>query len=370
MDLLTATLRTEDIVAQLAAPTLVERDRATATALAFGAPVAARLLDGVDALAPVDKGRRLWTFHGLHMRRAAQRLRDPRPVELRHRGTLGEAIAILAAEAGVPVAEPLAGAALPVDVDLRGVTLLQALDAVCAAAGARGAQGRRGALATEAEPLPPFPTAYDGVWRVRAVEARVERVTDFVATRARATVRLQVDWEWPVASVGPPRLTLAGPGRVEEPVAHGAGAEIVVGLDDVGGDGPLRLRGELEAVFALDHEELRITPGGGEVEAHGLAVRIERQDDAGCVLRVEPRAELRARGDAGLVGVPGSVLCLGASGREVLVSVHRIRSVGVASEAWGVRPPDDFGPIAELRLRAAARLESRRIALDLAIPRP
>ncbi len=366
MDPLSNTLKSTDVMSALASPRLDERDDATRIAIATGGALGPRLLafDGVPI--PV-RARRLWAYTGIHMRRAEDGLRRPRRYDVRHRGTLRSALEVIGIMHGVPIASDLVAATAPVVLDMPQATLLAALDAACAQAGARGSQGMRGELTAALGVEPRYPVCYSGPLRVRVVELRVLRATDFARATASAQLRLRVDWEWPIEPVAPPLLKLDGlTARVHDAATVGNSAEIVVDLDPPAG--PLALAGMVTSLFDGPFDEMRL-PVPGAIAAHGLAVT-SSVDDGGVMLLLEARDPTRARPDSGVQGLSPAVLAIAADGEESLPQVQRMRTVGtggpILAERWRLRVRDGMAPITELRLRVAS--PSVRVSLPVSLP--
>lgn len=361
MDPLSPTLPPGDALAGLAAPRLDDRDRATRIAITIGAAVAPKLLHWEDA-PPSQRARRLWAYTAIHLRRAEAAIRDPRGFAIEHDGTLATALDAIAHRAGVRVARELPPeAARPVRLALSSTTVLGALDAACAQAGCRGAQRARGELAVAAGAHPPYPTAYAGPARLRVVELRHVRATDFATTTASAQLRLRVDWEWPVLPLSTIELRVDG-----DPRGHDAG-ELDRGPDvgvvseatlEVTPSPALALTGTLTATLNAGYDELRV-PVPGVAELHGLRAEV---DDAGGQLVLAPVAPGRPPGDA----VSSVILAIADDGSEGIPHVNRVRTLGGGPERWGLRYRDGFGKVTELRLRIAA--PPVRATLPFAVP--
>jgi hypothetical protein len=365
MDPLSTTLRSTDVMTALSSPRVDERDDATRVAIATGGALGPRLLRFTDE-PPTVRARRLWAYTGIHMRRGEDGLRRARRYDLRHRGTLRSALEVLGVLHGVPIAADLPTPDAPIAIELPQATLLAALDAICAQAGGRGAQGVRGELIAQAGAEPRYPVCYSGPVRVRVVELRVLRATDFASATASAQLRLRVDWEWPIQPVSPPILKLDGlTARVHDAAAiGGSSSEIVVDLEPPAG--PLALAGTLTALFDGPFDEVPLAVPG-TLDLHGLAIAAS-VDDQGVMLTLNARA----RPDAGVLGLSPALLAIASDGEETLPQVQRMRTMGApaaaagaASERWRLRVRDGMAPIGELRLRVAA--PPVRVSLPIAI---
>jgi hypothetical protein len=366
MDPLSNTLRSTDVLDALASPTVAERDDATRVAIATGGALGPRLLK-LDGLPLPVRARRLWAYTGIHMRRGEDGLRRARRYDLRHRGTLRSALEILGITHGVPIAADLAAADAPVALELTAATLLAALDAACAQAGCRGTQGVRGELTAQLGAEPRYPVCYSGPLRLRVVEMRVLRSTDFATTSATAQLRLRVDWEWPIEPVSPPMIKLDGLGaRAHDATPAGTGSEIVVEIDVP--SGPVVVGGLLAALFDGPFDEVAL-PVPGSIDVHGLAVAAAH-DEGGVMLTLQARDAARARHDGGVIGLSPAVLAIAADGEETLPQVQRMRMVGMAGpavvERWRLRARDGMAAIRELRLRIAA--PPVRVSFPISLP--
>ena len=329
------TLNQTDVIAGLRSPRLVERDDATRLAILTGR--VANLLDWEGA-SPSERARRQWTFLGVHLRRAEETLRAPRADPFRHVGTLASALEAIGALHGVPVGD-IANGGARVQLDIPAATLLAAFDAACAQAGCVGAQGKRGDLVAIAGAPSRGPQTYLGPMRLRAVELRTIRASDFTATRATAQVRLGAGWAWPLEPIAPTVIDIAG---VRADGTDDFTLELPEPTD------PIAIRGTLTATFDGPYTEAALVVPGA-LELHGLALRTELHD-GGCTLHVEPREPARAA----WLGLSPVVLAVSATGDEAIPQLHRVRTLSTTNERWTLRPRDGFGAIAELRVRVAA----------------
>ena len=353
----------------LAAATTGERDAATHAVIELGTEVSSKLLLW-EELSASDRARRLWTFMGVHLERAAQMIRQPRSFDIEHHGALRSLLQILASKHGVLVARELPAALLdkPVAIAMRDATLLAVLDEGCAQAGCRGSQRARGELMLHDEREPAYPAAYVGPMRVRLVELRSTRGTDFASTSVTAQARLRVEWEWPVGPVGPLAIRIHGVDRRYEvepvtSVVHiGMVAEQLV---DVPPASPLALAGTVSAMFEGAYEEVRLAIGGA-VTVHGLAVTAIGHE-GGPHLQIETVDPARLDGTVDL-GLSPMILGIASNGEEGIPQIHRMRVATdkPGAERWGLRFRDGFGQPAELRLRIAAA--PVRGKLDFALP--
>ncbi|MEO8703505.1 MAG: hypothetical protein ABI867_25885 [Kofleriaceae bacterium] len=356
MDPLSSTMPPGDILAGLASPRLDERDAATRLAILMGTAVSPKLLLW-DEAPPSNRARRLWAYMGVHLRRAETYIRQPRNFELRHSGTLATALEVLAKRHGVLVARDLpAEAQRSVSLALADTTLLGAIDAAALQAGCHAGQRARGELAITAGAEPRYPAIYTGPLRVRVVELRGVRSTDFVTAQASVQARLRLDWEWPIAPLSPVFVKLDADDRsyeathVATPVNVGIVSELVVECAPAPW---LALTGIATAMFDGTYDDVRL-PVPGSIEMHGLTATAEATAE-GCQLVLETHDPIRARGEVSGLGLSPMILAI-AGDEEGIPQVHRVRTVGGApgSERWTLRNRDGFGTVTELRLRITA----------------
>lgn len=340
----------------LAAASTEARDAATVQAIALGTELSSRLLLW-DQLSPSDRARRLWTFMGVHLARGTEMIAAPRGFATRHTGTLRSLLEVLAFQHGVLVARELPAVVdRPVAIDMPSATLLAVLDEACAQAGCRGGQRARGELVVHDEREPRYPAAYRGPLRVRMIDLRTTRATEFSATTVTTQARLRLEWEWPVGPVGPLSIRIHGDDRRYEaaPVTNvvniGMVAEPVIEVPSVS---PLAVAGTVTAMFEGAYEEVRLAVGGSRT-LHGLAVSVVGLD-GGAHLQIETVDPARLAGTVDL-GVSPMVLGIAHNGEEGIPQLHRMRVASDApgSERWGLRFRDGFGALAEIRLRVAA----------------
>ncbi len=342
----------------LAAPATEDRDAATGMAIALGTALSSKLLIW-DELTPSDRARRLWTFMGVHLKRGAEMIAEPRSFALQHTGTLRSLLEVLAYKHGVLCARELPPLVdRPVAIDMHDATLLSVLDEACVQASCRGGQQARGELVVHDEVEPRYPAAYSGPLRVRLIELRSTRSTDFSSTTVTTQARLRIEWEWPVGPVGPLSIRIHGNDRRYEasPVTNvvniGMVAELVV---DVPNASPLALAGTVGAMFEGAYEEVRL-PIGDSATVHGLAVTaVSIGDDGGAHITIETVDPARLAGTVDL-GLSPMILGIATNGEEGIPQIHRMRvaTSAAGSERWGLRFRDGFGQLAELRLRVAA----------------
>jgi len=345
-----------NVVESLASATTVERDAATRMAIALGTAMSSRLLLW-DELSPSDRARRLWAFMGVHLKRGTEMIATPRTFEINHVGTLRSLLDMLATRHGVLVARELPD---PVDkavsIDQRTATLLSVLDQACEQVGMRGGQRARGELIVHDEREPNYPAAYRGPLRVRLVELRTTRATDFTTPSITTQAKLRIEWEWPVGPVGPIAIRIHGDDRryeatpITSVVNIGTVAEQIVELPNAS---PLALAGTIGAMFEGAYEEVRL-PIGGSATVHGLAVTASAHE-AGASLAIETVDPTRLAGTVDL-GLSPMILGIATNGEEGIPQIHRMRVASNApgSERWSLRFRDGFGQLAEVRLRVAA----------------
>ncbi len=355
------TLPPGDVFAGLASTRIEDRDSATRMAIMMGTAVAQKLLLWDDA-PPSNRARRLWAFMGIHLRRADDAARVSRTFDLEHTGTLRSLLDTLGKRAGVLVARELpAEADAPVELSVTGTTLLGALDAGCAQAGCHGGQRARGELVVHEAAEPAYPAAYSGPMRIRVVELRSIRSTNFAApAHVRSEVRLRVEWEWPMTPLSPLAIRIRGQERTYEVTAVnnlvnvGMVAEVAVDVEPAIPHGPLALVGSVSTLFEGPFDELRLAIGA-TATSHGLSVTASSDGD-GCRLTIETTDPDRIRADVSEIGLSPMILAIATDGEESIPQIHRVRTVGSAagSERWGLRFREGFGTIAELRLRIAA----------------
>jgi hypothetical protein len=366
------TLPPGDVFDGLAANHIEDRDAATRMAAALGVEVAPRLLLWDDA-PPSNRARRLWAFMGIHLRRAEEVVRSPHAYDFEHAGTLRSLLHELARISGVLVARDLpVEADRPIALRLRGTTLLGVLDEACRQAGCHGGQRARGELVVHAGHEPPYPSAYAGPMRIRIVEIRSVRSTDFASAQAQTQVRLRVEWEWPTTPLSPLRIRLHGQERSYEVTAVtnlvnvGMVAEVAI---DVQPGSPLALAGTVSALFEGPYDEVRL--GMGETDsAHGVSVTSipPNPNEGGCQITIDTIDPKRIRPDITDLGLSPMILAIATSGEEGIPQVHRVRTMtsSPGSERWGLRFRDGFGAISELRLRIGA--PPMRATFQFALP--
>jgi hypothetical protein len=352
------TLPPGDVFAALGASSADDRDAATRMAIGLGAEMGPRLLRWDDASPPSNRARRLWAFMGIHLRRGEDAVREPRNFDLEFTGPLRILLDQLAERQGVLVARELPAVVdHPVSIALRGTTLLGALDAACAQVGCRGGQRARGELVVYEDALPNYPAAYTGPLRVRLVELRSTRSTNFQTTTATLQAQLRIEWEWPVAPVTPLVIRIHGDDRryeatsVSSVVHAGMVAEPEIELPNVS---PIAAAGTVAAMFEGPYDELRL-PVGDEATVHGLHLHAVETSDGNVQIVIETVDPARLAGTVEL-GLSPMVLALTVDGEEGIPQLHRMRVATSApgSERWGLKFRDGFGRVAELRLRVAA----------------
>jgi hypothetical protein len=286
-------------------------------------------------------------------------VRAPRAFDFEHAGTFASALAALARTVGVIVADNLENREAPVALALRETTLLAAFDEACRQAGCTGRQGLYGELAARAEREPPYPTAYVGPMRLRVVEMRSQRTTDFCTSTSSTQLRIRIDWEWPVNPASIAHLQIEG-ARVHEPTVIDRAIEILVEVPDAS---PGQIAGTVIADFDRPFDELRL-PVPGSTEAHGIELSATPGSPRGCQISLAVRDGERAR--HGLEVSP-VVLAIAADGDEEVPYLERLRSFASSgnAERWVLRPRDELGPIVETRLRVGAHPEKRRFVFAL-----
>lgn len=358
----------------LASTSTTDRDAATRMAIALGTELSSRLLLW-DEASPSNRARRLWTFMGVHLRRSDEMVRQPRSFDFEHQGTLKSLLEALAFKHGVLCARDLPSALLdkPVSLAIRDATLLGVLDAACAQAGCRGGQRARGELMIHDEREPAYPASYAGPMRVRLVELRGVRATDFASTTVTAQARLRIEWEWPVGPVGPLSIRVHGIDRRYEasPVTSVVHVGMVAEqLIDVPPASPLALAGTVSAMFEGAYDEVQL-PIGDSVTRHGLSITAAGHE-GGAHIAIETIDQDRLTGTVDL-GLSPMILGIATNGEEGIPQIHRMRvsTDAPGSERWGLRFRDGFGAPAELRLRVAAPPTRGKFAFALPpIPLP
>ncbi len=352
-----STLPPGDVFAALGASAVEDRDAATRMAIGLGADMGPRLLRWDDA-PPSNRARRLWAFMGIHLRRAEEMIREPRGFDLEFVGPLRLLLEDLAQRHGVLVARELPALVdRPVSIALRNTTLLGALDEACGQVGCRGGQRARGELVVHDEAEPRYPAGYTGPVRVRLVELAAHRSTNFQTTTLASRARIRVEWEWPVAPVGPLSIRIHGDDRryeassVTNVVNVGMVAEQQLELPNVS---PLALAGTVGAMFEGPYEEVRL-PVGDAATVHGLSVTAVETSDGGVHIMIETVDPARLAGTVDL-GLSPMILAITRDGDEGIPQIHRMRvsTSAPGSERWGLKFREGFGRVAELRLRVAA----------------
>ncbi len=352
----------------LAAASTEARDAATRQAIELGTAQASQLLLW-EELSPSDRARRLWTFMGVHLRRGTEMVASPRSFSLAHAGTLRSLLEVLARQHGVLVARELPAVVdKPVTIEMQGATLLAVLDEACGQAGCRGGQRARGELIVHDEREPAYPAAYVGPLRVRMIDLRSTRATDFAGTTVFTQARLRIECEWPVGPVGPLSIRIHGVDRRYDasPVTNVINIGMVAEpLIDLPAASPIAVAGTIGAVFEGAYEEVRL-PVGASVTLHGVMVTAVAKGE-GAHVQIETLDPVRLAGTVDL-GVSPMVLGIAANGEEGIPQIHRMRvsTDAPGSERWGLRFRDGFGQLAEVRLRIAAL--PVRGTLEFALP--
>jgi hypothetical protein len=83
----------------------------------------------------------------------------------------------------------------PVTIDAKQATLFRVLDDLCRGQEARTYEYREEGVKFQKERHAPYPTAYEGPFRIRIVKLKQERSTDFKAKVAQVQLSLDADWQ-------------------------------------------------------------------------------------------------------------------------------------------------------------------------------
>ncbi len=366
-----------DIVDQLAAATTSARDAATDAAIAAGPAIATALLEGTQALAASDKARRLYTYAGVYLGACKTRVNEPhQPFDLRHEGPLGAALAQACEHARVPCAA--SGHDTAIDVDLCGVTFLQALDALCSAADVQWRQDRVGEISVSPGADPAYPAAYYGPCRVRVTEAQVERRTNYSTHRERAQLRFSVDWEWPYGPMAPAVLKLERPSASVSTTDAADAEQFVAELTELPPSGqPLaNVTAALGCIVASEYEEERFDDPevGMTVHTPGFSLSIREADSHRFL--VSTKSDGMADGQLSPTMLESAmssvVLGIDDAGEEAIAQVKRLRAVSGTVTAnspgeviWSLTfTRDGFRPVRQLRLRLAKEALVRTYPLE------
>ena len=302
----------DDSIGALASPVVARRDQATREVVAADPGIATRLLEGIDLVSPSERARRIYTLAGVYLRYHRSMMEsEARLFDLKYRGPIAGALRTIAEASSAGFAFLAGDRKDSVEVDLREVTLLEALDRVCGAVGAGWARDRYGTVRLDGAPSA-GPTSYHGPSRSRIASVRIERSTDFANVAVSAAVRLRTEFEWPLNPMMLPMLKLdeivLSPGGAVTPRVEAVGLpdgnpEYLCTLANIPRSATHleRLEGAIVALFPTGYEELTLETAnmGDVIENRGLRRRSDRRpgrpDDD--VLWPEPRTGVA--GDAG-----------------------------------------------------------------------
>lgn len=121
---------------------------------------------------------------------------EPKKVTLKLMGSdLGQVLDELARQTGVKFDASSVDARATVSVDAKDAPLFKVLDDLCRGQDERTYEFREEGVKFQKEPHRPYPTAYDGPFRIRIVRLRQERSTDFKARTAQIQLSLDADWQ-------------------------------------------------------------------------------------------------------------------------------------------------------------------------------
>jgi len=121
---------------------------------------------------------------------------EPKKVTLKLAETeLGRVLDEIAKQTGVKFdASSVDGRAI-VSVDAKDAPLFKVLDDLCRGQDERTYEFREEGVKFQKEPHRPYPTAYEGPFRIRIVRLKQERSTDFKARTAQIQLSLEADWQ-------------------------------------------------------------------------------------------------------------------------------------------------------------------------------
>jgi hypothetical protein len=379
------------MIERLADEALEVRDQATRDLIAAGPAEAPRLLEGFGPLTASEKARRLYTFAGIHLEHQQQLLDGAtRRFDLAYRGELPGALRALSHASGAFFAFLVGERKGTVDLELRDVTLLDALDRVCAAVQSGWRRDRYGTVLLDGAPAP-GPACYHGPCRARLTSVRVERATDFQSRSVSALLRLRIELEWPLNPMMSPVLKLREvalrPGgrvaaRVETVTAADGSAEHLCTLDRLPPDAVAieRLDGAVVALFPTRFEEISIdsSMAGRQIEHQGFVVRIEEIGADRVIVSAESRGISDGDVSQEMLGelVSNVVLGIDTAGNEALAQVSVRQAQRDSSSTPRLRwryafERPGFSSLASVRLRIAKEgaLKSFPIELEeIALP--
>jgi hypothetical protein len=121
---------------------------------------------------------------------------DPKLVTLRRTGAeLAGILVELENQTGVKFDASSIDTKEPVTVEALKAPLFKVLDDLCRGQEGRTYEYREEGVKFQKERHPPFPTAYEGPFRIRIVKLKQERSTDFKAKVAQVQLSLDADWQ-------------------------------------------------------------------------------------------------------------------------------------------------------------------------------
>jgi hypothetical protein len=187
-----------ELIRQLDASSVEERDAAYEQLVKIGAGALAALKKAAESDSSAEvRSRAAEAVRAIDI---AEKMKtayvEPKRVTLKHDGTVRAALEEIGKQAGVKIDVLDAGVDAAVVLDLRNVTLFQALDAVCA--------GREdctwehpdaGVVKMRKEKHVAYPTGCVGPFRIRITSLSVERKSDFKAVTAQVNFGIETDWE-------------------------------------------------------------------------------------------------------------------------------------------------------------------------------
>jgi hypothetical protein len=323
---------------------------------------------GVPALTRVAADDRLPETIRLKLREAivaidlAARI-EPRRITLRHDGTLGAAFDEVARQAGIVLKKGDVKLDAPLRLDMKDVSLFQALDALCEGRADCSWQWDGSGIVLRRERQKASPSAYIAAFRVQVAAVTVCRTSDFADTTSRVFLSMSAQGHPDAHPVGRLRVNLTGgtdqagrdvsfatpeadelvlPGlRVPLPMDPLAPDRFVAGVA-ADARSLSRVKATLTARFGLGSESVALeSPAVGVAKDLGeCRVRIKSKHKDGYTLAFSWSGdpdELAERFDA------SSVTAVDSDGRETkAVSVTRIAEGGAgglpvvvkAGESW------------------------------------
>ncbi len=121
---------------------------------------------------------------------------DPKLVTLRLADAeLAAVLVELEKQTGVKMESASVDTRAKVSIDTKNAPLFRVLDDLCRGQEERTYEYREEGVRFQKERHPPFPTAYEGPFRIRIVKLKQERSTDFKTKIAQVQLSLDADWQ-------------------------------------------------------------------------------------------------------------------------------------------------------------------------------